>query len=294
MSEYLGIAVAMQVVKEIVATIHPGAQARFVDAEFALASGSAYPGFTATAHNSLRPDYFVFVDGGPIYVLECKGSGSTGSRTSSLAKAIRQLQSVHYQGLTPQGFCTHVQLTEEGFTCVVFDPEGDEEWSTTAARDPEHLGVRTVGAEVEDETVVLDVAGLRSELEDISRAGLLDWSGAARSADRLIPSRVTASRNRPLRELDAPTASLALGGFEFVGVEATYPYDGRSIQVFRGIDTTLRESLLEISSSENPHMRSTEPFDRYSADVRRQIALSDDDEVVAVNGEGAMIRIRFH
>jgi hypothetical protein len=294
MSEYLGIAVAMQVVKEIVATSHPGAQARFVDAEFALASGSVYPGFTATTQNSLRPDYFVFVDGGPIYVLECKGSGSTGSRTSSLAKAIRQLRSVQYQGLTPQGFCTHVELTEESFTCVVFDPEGDEEWSTTAARDPDHLGVRTVGSESEDESVVLDVAGLRRELEDISRAALLEWSGAARSADRLIPPRVTASRNRPLREVDAPTTSVVVGGFEFDGVEATYPYDGRSIQVFRGIDANLRESLLEISSSDNPQMRSTEPFDRYTADVRQQIALGDDDQVVAVNGDGAMIRIRIH
>jgi hypothetical protein len=293
MSEYLGIAVAMQVIKEILAIRHPGSPARFVDAEFALASGSTYPGFTSIAQNSLRPDYFVFVDSGPIYVLECKGSGSTGSRTSALAKAMRQLQSVHYKGLTPPGFCTHVQLTEEGFACVVFDPEGDEEWSTTAARDPEHLGLQTVRAEAEDETVVLDVAGLRTELEDISRAALLDWSGATRSADRLIPPRVTASRNRPLREEDAPTTSIEIRGSEFAGVEASYPYDGRSLHVFRGIDKALRESLLEIASLENPYQHTSESFGHYTADARQQLAFGGDDEVVAVNGDGAMIRIRI-
>ncbi len=292
MSEYLGIAVAMQVVREILATRHPGAQARFVDAEFALAPGSPFPGFATAPGNSLRPDYFVLVPGGPVYVLECKGSGSTATRRVSLAKAVRQLESVRYQGGSPSGFCTHVELSQNGITCVILDPDGDEGWDSPATRDPERLLSSTVQDETDDETVVLDVAGLRAELEDISRATLLDWSGAVRSADHLIPPRVKDLRNRPSREADAPATSITFEGFEFTGIESTYPYAGRLLHVFRGIDSSLRASLLEIASLDNPALGDLAFPGLYNTTPHRT-ASGDDDEAVAISGDGGIIRLRL-
>lgn len=292
MSEYLGVAVAMQVVGTVLAARHSGAQARFVDAEFALFSGS-YPGFTATLLHTLRPDYFVFVPSGPAYVLECKGSGSTANRTSVLAKAIRQLESVVHNGLPLPGLCTHVRLSNEGISCVILDPEGDEESNAPAAHDFGGLASLTVTDDADGRVTVSDVAALRAELELISSAALLEWSGAPGSADRLIPPRVAALRDRPSREDEADASRVRLGGLESVGIEETYPFAGRSLQVFRGIDASLREALAERAQSDDPFRSTLDRSDRYDANLREQFTGVNDQEAVAVSGDGAVIRLRL-
>ncbi len=297
MSEYLGIGVGMQVVRAILEQRHPGVAAYFVDAEFILSSGSKYPGFSSAPHNKLRPDYFVFVRNKPVYVFECKAAGSTTSRTISLAKATRQLHSVQYYGSTPRGVCTHALLRESGISCTVFDTEGDDEWNAPAAWGTDRASrSRPVLPEGEHESVVNDVGLLRAELEDVSQAALLDWSGAARSAYRLIPPRLAEERGRQLPEADAPTTLVTIKGFEFAGVEATFPYAGRLLRVFRGIDASTRERLMTVASTDDPSGSGfvlSEVEDRFNVETRNRLTDGDAGEAIAVGGDGSILRLRI-
>ncbi|WP_239339923.1 hypothetical protein [Frankia sp. CiP3] len=141
-SEHLGIGFAMVVARAVLNSRHPGFRFQAMDAEVALADGSALGHSVRSAGSSLgRPDYILLgtqLRAGrfhtKIYLLECKGTHGEMSRIrAQLAKASVQLSTLRIDGRTPPGLMVATKLDTAGISCYVFDPPGDENLLSGAA-----------------------------------------------------------------------------------------------------------------------------------------------------------------
>jgi hypothetical protein len=133
LSEYVGIGVAIELVKEVVSQQYPNSAIQVIDADLAL-DNALIPGIAGVGR--LRPDYFVIVQYGPVIVLECKGSSSAQNRVSAIGKAMRQLASVSHNGTQPKGYAVHTIAGAGAIDATIFDPDDDPAgvWSTPADR----------------------------------------------------------------------------------------------------------------------------------------------------------------
>jgi len=119
LSEYVGIGVAIELVKEIVSQQYPNSAIQVIDADLAL-DNAQIPGVAGVGR--LRPDYFVTVQNGPVIVLECKGSSSAQNRVSAIGKAMRQLASVSHNGTHPKGYAVHTIAGSGAIDATILTP----------------------------------------------------------------------------------------------------------------------------------------------------------------------------
>ncbi len=72
---------------------------RFIDMDFALADPQQY--FNVQHVGTRRPDYLLWGQGTPVYVVECKGSQSRwDSVINQLRRGMEQLPCIRIQGYT--------------------------------------------------------------------------------------------------------------------------------------------------------------------------------------------------
>jgi hypothetical protein len=262
-----------------------------VDAESALAYGTPIPALVPAG--PLMPDYFVTVAGGPVFVIECKGSSTDVGRVTSLAKAMRQLCSVSYRGSPPPGFAVHTRLNGDGFESVILDPDADDAW--TAEPTPRHDRRPALHAE-EGSLAIEDPGSFRGELEDLAESALLSWSGAESAAVALLPERVRARLDRA--PLDQAAITVSIRDRVFEGVEAALPLGGLNALYFRGVDREYRRLLLRKASNDSVDadiaaLRAELPSRLPSNDDPTARGVADDagTEIVATGEGGAITRL---
>lgn len=282
LSEQIGLGVGLATALKTLELQYPGKLVRVVDAEAVLANPPLVPGLDQAAE--LRPDVLLLVEDGPLVLLECKGSRGTSNRIAAMARAMRQLCSLTYQGLTPPGFVVHAAADTDQLRATILDPEGDAVWSTPADRTKEaQFNRRPTVDEVQD------VGALRAEAEDLSDATVLAWSGAEESALALVPQR---ARNSEMRRppVDLDTTTVTVRDRPVTGVESAIEIGGERFRFFRGLDSDLQEALKTKSRSEASATRAEEVRKNISTSWESTIEL-DDREIVATNSVGMVSRL---
>lgn len=282
LSEQIGLGVGISTALKTLELQYPGKLVDAVDAEAVLANPAIHPGLDQVA--DLRPDVLLLVEDGPLVLLECKGSRGTSNRVAVMARAMRQLCSLEYQGLTPPGIVVHAAADTDQVRATILDPDGDPVWSTPADRTKEtQFDRKPTGDEVRD------LGALRAEAEDASDATLLAWSGAEESALSLVPAR---TRNLEMRRppIDLEATTVAVDNRRAIGVESVIEIGGERFRFFRGLDSDLHEALKIKTRSDGAVTRAKE--------VRKDISTSwesavdfDDREIVATNSAGMVSRL---
>jgi hypothetical protein len=293
MTEYLGIGFGLQIMRHVLAVRHPNRRVDFVDADLALSGYATRKNLQLRTVGSLRPDYFVAVDGGPVYVLECKGASPKTSRLMALEKAMHQLTSVcDNSGVNPPGFCTRIVFGNSDIKGEVIDPEGGDAWVDTA------VDYREVELSKEESVpdgyasyYVTNVPRFRGELVRLTAASLLHWSGATGAALRIAPEGTAKFWRWTSNNLNYRVVPRDVGGVRFKGVEMEFSIADNMVRIFRGIDAVLYDGLMEYSSK-RMLFGELNMSDRYDPGFRRYISSVNSDEVaVAMNANGAILRV---
>ena len=295
LSEYVGVGVAIALSRQILALQYPGVEVKVVDAESALAEETIAE---VTAVGKLRPDYLmqVAVPGGPLVVLECKGSRETATRFGQLAKAMRQLKAVEHRGSTPRGIAVHTAVKRDRFECTVLDhSDGDEVWAVEPSRPQPVLigyGESETGVETSETGVeIWDVASFKADVEDLEQAKLLSWSGAPASANALIPDRIhkTSSSNRATEDLEA--SSVTIDGTTFEGIQSTMSSGATDFHYFRGLERDVRRLLLDRVAGGSVAGELELARRQFAARERSTPPERGGDEIVSVGNDGSVTRL---
>jgi hypothetical protein len=284
LSEHIALGVGIQVARRWLSITHPGQTVRVVDAEAALADPNLITGLTG--NSKLRPDFVIDVAGGPLIVLECKGSESRRTRYDTMARALRQLASISHNGNAPSGLVVHVTANRSMIAASVVDPDGDEEWETPPRPD-ENARIDQSSVEVR----VGDVAAFRSDVSALADASLLAWGGAEAAALRQLPDRLRVlARRREVRDND--TAALTFRERTYVGIRSRFDIGNETFVLFRGVDARLHQ-LLKQPQRTVAWQLDRRAIEREIAEAARVIPDATDNEVWASTPNGAVSHLQL-
>ncbi|MGB2918114.1 MAG: hypothetical protein WBB83_16140 [Candidatus Microthrix parvicella] len=282
LSEQLGLGVGILVARKVLTEQFPGARIQAIDAEAALANPRLVPGLDTPKHK-MRPDIILMVDGGPLTVLECKGSRSIANRTSAMARAMRQVASLTFNGKPPSGLVVHTSADTDTIKASVLDPPGSSAWETPATRGG--------GAGVDRRAFADRVDGvgwLRADAEDLLDVSLLAWAGAGATALSLLPKHVITPPTEHLRDLE--TTEQTVGNQRCRGVESRIEIGGERFLFFRGIEASLFTALEKRQAGGS--REGVEAASRAASDGWANSPVKpSDDEVAASSPSGAVTRL---
>lgn len=270
LSEYLGIGFALEAVFHFTQKKHSSATIICVDAEELLEQSLA-AGLIAPIGNKLRPDYFVIASepSGVVgaWALECKGSKKRGGEIERLAKATRQVESVRlHLGGAPAGIVCSTVADFQAIKVSILDPEGDPRWLGPFGADQ---SANVIPGESVD--LVGDPAAMRSNALALDAARLLTWSGAYASAKSIAPPWLSEIHQDEAQaptpetheyEAQAPTPEtreyedraptrVTIGSKTYHGLESSFPTEEGVARVFHGVESHLRQTLIDLSKKPN-------------------------------------------
>lgn len=209
----------------------------YVDVDYAVTNPAQY--FGARAQYRRRPDFLMWGNNTPLFVVECKGSQTTlSSVVGQLRRGLEQLPSIEVGNAPKVALVIATHLQPRGTTVYVVDPEDDSE-SGSGRRKKVDASIDRVGRGYS----VSDMPAFREKLRlgaDLSR---LRWAGLHASADRLEES-ITGRRsheetpNVPLERIETDVG-------EFLGsaTPAVPELGGAGPLLFRGVRADLLSEL---------------------------------------------------
>ncbi len=212
-----------------------------------------------------QPDYVMWGNATPYYIVECKGTQSSKSRCiRQMASGLEQIDSFSLLGPGRQvvKLVTGTQLLTRGALIYVVDPPEDDELSRQKSR------LHRVILENDEK--------LESEFATTSDSRLLRWAGQFSLADELV-SAVGVETPSTERPPDRDLEKRYFRNLDFVGSASfAFPELGKaSPRVFRGIRADRYESI-----------RSRSHFERKAspaiAEPEENLSIGEDDTCLAI------------
>jgi hypothetical protein len=211
----------------------------FVEVDFAVSNPQQF--FGANPLTKRRPDFLMWGNGTPLFVIECKGSQtSIASVIRQLRRGLEQLPSIDVGTIPKVALVIATHLRRQDTVVHVVDPSDEEPKEETERRRVDD----TLDKVGKNRFVVSDVDRFRSKLRAGVELSLLRWAGQHATAEVVVTRRV-GRRPRP-REIDnAKLERLHTERGEFWGTASPLaPELGPAgPQLFRGV---LSDVLLEL------------------------------------------------
>ena len=101
-------------------------------------------------------------------------------------------------------------------------------------------------------------------------------------------------RQRPVDSrprADRPSVDTAIDGRRYRGVEARVPLSDRTLRVFRGLDATLAEVLVERAQDSQSGQALQDEVQAARQQVAREIRFVDGDEIISISPNGTALRL---
>ena len=211
----------------------------FVEVEFAVTNPQQF--FGAQALHRRRPDFLMWGNGTPLFVVECKGSQtSLTSVIRQLRRGLEQLPSIDVGNIPKVALVIATHLRRRDTVVHVIDPSDDEPKERSERRRVDD----TLDKVGKHRFVVSDVEGFREKLRGGVELSLLRWASQHATAENVVTRRF--GRRRRIREIEnARLERVSTNRGEFWGTATPLaPELGLGgPQLFRGV---LSDLLLEI------------------------------------------------
>jgi hypothetical protein len=222
---------------------------RTVDVQFALADPTQY--FNVThGPTASAPDYLMWVPGGQVYVVECKGCQTSKSAAlNQLRRGMEQLPTILIPGAVTPQLVVATHLGKTNTTVYILDPPDDEMRGLRPAKEIEKRSARNY--------VISDEVAFRTKLRRGTNLQSLRWISQHSTAARLESSVGYRDSNR---QSELPNANLTTVETEvasFVGVETPLApeFGFNDPTLFRGIERTHYSRLSDGDLEAQPELQ---------------------------------------
>jgi hypothetical protein len=236
LSDEFGIGFAAVVMEQLLAA------GSFVDMEFALKDPQEYFGVYRITKRT--PDYLMWGQGTPIYIVECKGSQTKWSNVvGQLRRGMEQLPSIQVPGRPTEEVVVATYMQRKSTRVIILDPPGEDETELPETRKEIEVDPGTPEEISPKRFVARDPDLFSRKLRKGTSLNLLRWI-AQHSTARRLESELTLKLfgaewpNAELERVETPVG-------EFVGVSTPLaPELGLSgPQIFRGLERKRFEAL---------------------------------------------------
>jgi hypothetical protein len=233
-SEHVGVAFGIEVARQILASMYPGASITFHDVDFVLNGQDLRTvGFVATSRR--RPDYIARIVRGGVaiyHVVECKGrrDASRSKLIAQFATGTAQVHSLHAGGRVLPSLIIGTVAGHTGIHVHALDP--DEDPPTFPISDD----IRRVRAPISDfdEVVDLDPEVLGARMETVALAQPLLNAGLFAEAAEILGEDVGRGNAPDVVRLD-------ITGVPHIGRQTVLPIGDRPVAFFSGVDAEVIE-----------------------------------------------------
>jgi len=210
----------------------------FVDIDFAVTKPQQF--FGAAAVHRRRPDFLMWGNGTPLFIVECKGSQTSEVGViNQLRRGLEQLPSITVGDMQTVSFVIATHLRPRETVVHVIDPP-DEEPKGRERRRPIDKTIDSIGR---NKFAVSDRDGFDRKVQRGVDLYRLRWTGQHGTAERIAQESFGTRRREEAEDASLERLSTDIGDFLGTSTPLVPELGQRGPQLFRGVQTEVLADL---------------------------------------------------